>query len=114
MKSIVALLCLASATLPLLADQIIYVNQNAPANSAQSGTSWANAFTSLQDALASAQNAQPTAASPVAIWVATGTYVPTTNFDRGMSFFMFDNLRILGGFRGTESSDTQRMYSNVV
>src|SRR5579883_2360807 len=53
---------------------ILRVNQSAPANSLNDGSSWANAFTNLQSAIAAAQ---PTAAQPVEIWIARGTYYPT-------------------------------------
>src|SRR5262249_23468102 len=39
-------------------EQIVYVNQNAPASSARNGTSWANAYTDLAQAVV---NANPTA-----------------------------------------------------
>src|SRR5262249_1495163 len=56
---------------------IIYANKNAPANTANNGTSWANAYFELRDALASTTINQATAENPVEIWVAKGTYTPT-------------------------------------
>jgi hypothetical protein len=47
-----------------------YVNVNA--TGANNGTSWSNAFTKLQDALAAAN----TCANITQIWVAKGTYYP--------------------------------------
>src|SRR5262245_49736677 len=61
----------------LEAATIIYVNKNAPANSANNGTSWANAYFELRDALAY-RAFQGTAENPVEFWVATGTYTPTS------------------------------------
>src|SRR5437899_1887560 len=111
MKKIVALLCLTSSALPLLAGQIIYVNQNAPASSAHTGVSWANAYTSLQTAIS---NANPTTNNAVEIWVAPGLYRPTEGTNRNAAFVMKTNLRILGGFAGTETSaDTPRLFSNI-
>jgi hypothetical protein len=92
------------------ATQIIYVNQNAPVTSAHNGSSWANAYTDLQEAIT---NASPTASNPVEIWVAKGTYFPTTSTNRDASFVMTNNLRILGGFVGTENSDAQRLIINA-
>jgi hypothetical protein len=76
---------------------IWYVKWNA--SGANNGTSWANAFTSLQSALA-------VAASPDNIWVAQGTYKPgTTRLD---TFEMVDGVQIYGGFAGTETLFSQR------
>ncbi|MBI5914261.1 MAG: M36 family metallopeptidase, partial [Bacteroidetes bacterium] len=73
---------------------IIYVNDNAAGSN--DGTSWANAYTSLQSALAS------TCPGITEIWVAAGTYNPTTGADRAISFVMENNLAIFGGLAGTE------------
>ena len=72
---------------------IIYVK----AGSTGSGTSWANAYGNLQDALAAAGAGDQ-------IWVAAGTYVPTTDpgFRNG-SFHMKSGVGIYGGFAGTET-----------
>jgi predicted outer membrane repeat protein len=71
----------------------IYVNSTA--GGANNGSSWANAYTDLQTALAAA-------VSPNEIWVAAGTYYPTSGTDRSISFVMKNNLAIYGGFDGTE------------
>ncbi len=90
------------------ATQIIYVNQNAPASSTGDGSTWGNAFKDLQPALAVAI---PTNGNTVEVWVAAGTYKPTTGTNRSASFVLKSHLRILGGFRGNETNDTQRPYS---
>ncbi len=71
---------------------------------ANDGTSWADAFTSLQSALAAA-----TAGDQV--WVARGIYTPAapgTALARSVSFQMKSGVKILGGFNGTETAAGQR------
>ncbi|TNE48798.1 MAG: right-handed parallel beta-helix repeat-containing protein [Bacteroidetes bacterium] len=65
-------------------------------NDANAGNSWANAFQTLQKALASATSGD-------AIWVAAGTYYPdegpgVTDNDRNTSFNMKPGVAIYGGF----------------
>lgn len=74
---------------------VIFVNHDA--TGANTGASWANAFTDLQDALGAAQSGDT-------IWVATGVYRPTSNTDRYISFEIPSGVALYGGFAGTESS----------
>ncbi|MEI6140339.1 MAG: right-handed parallel beta-helix repeat-containing protein, partial [Mariniphaga sp.] len=74
------------------------------ASGSGNGSSWANAFTSLKNAIAAAS-------SPYEIWVAKGTYYPTTGTDRTISFNMKEGVNIYGGFAGTETSLSQRSIS---
>ncbi|MBA4147546.1 MAG: right-handed parallel beta-helix repeat-containing protein [Verrucomicrobia bacterium] len=90
------------------AANILFVNQNAPLSSLRNGTSWANAYTDLAVAIS---NANPTASNPVQIWVATGTYKPTTGTNRNASFVLKSNLAILGSFAGTETTEKQRLFN---
>ncbi len=69
-----------------------------------SGTSWANAYTSLQDA----RNA---AVSGDQIWVAVGTYKPTTDTDRTVSFELKSGVEIYGGFAGSETQLSERNWT---
>ena len=73
---------------------ITYVN--AAASGANNGTSWTDAYTSLSPALSAGA---PCTAGQV--WVAAGTYKPTTGIDRSLSFSMKNGLSILGGFPNT-------------
>ena len=70
------------------------------------GTSWSNAFPaeSLQMAINLANPGDE-------VWVACGTYFPTTTTDRNSSFSMRNDIAIYGGFQGTESSLSQRSLS---
>src|SRR5512138_1801633 len=74
------------------AASIIYVR--AGATGANNGTSWTNAYKSLQSALAAA-------ASGNQIWVAKGVYKPTLTSNRSISFVLKDGVAIYGGFAGT-------------
>jgi predicted outer membrane repeat protein len=65
------------------------------------GSSWANASGDLQ-AMISASVAGDE------IWVAVGTYYPTSGTDRTISFVMRNNLSIYGGFAGNETSLSER------
>ena len=86
---------------------ILYVNVNALG--ANNGTSWANAFTNLQNALSGVCPGITTQ-----IWVAQGTYKPTIGTDPTISFVMKNNLAIYGGFIGTETLLSQRDWVNNV
>jgi hypothetical protein len=79
------------ALIPDLKAQV-YVDTNA--TGANNGTSWIDAYNDLQDAIADA------AGTPGAdnIYVAEGTYVPSTTTDRTISFEIPGNTTIYGGF----------------
>lgn len=91
---------------------VIYVNANASGNN--NGTSWADAFTSLQDAL----RATCTCGGGE-IWVAQGTYYPdvagnsNTN-DRNSTFQLCNGVKIYGGFMGKEDYLSQRNVTTDV
>ncbi len=89
---------------PAEAAGTIYVD--ASATSPGTGTSWACAYTSLQNALAAAVSGDQ-------IWVAAGVYYPdegggVTNDDRTATFTMLNGVAIYGGFAGTEPSLGER------
>jgi len=82
---------------------IIYVDKDATGSN--NGSSWTNAFTDLQDGFGAA-----TAGSE--IWVAEGTYKPTADANRAISFELVDGVAIYGGFDGTETSRSQRDWTS--
>ncbi len=78
---------------------IRYVNINNPTPGA--GTTWATAFNNLQSALAVSNFFDQ-------IWVAQGTYMPSTPAGRPATFLLPGGTFIYGGFNGTETAVTQR------
>src|SRR5581483_429325 len=86
--------------------QIIYVNQNANPGVVATGSNWVHAYKFLGDAFNAATNG--TAATPEEIWIATGTYKPES--EQTDTFMLHRHLRVLGGFKGNETNDTQRFF----
>lgn len=74
------------------------------ASGAGDGTSWSNAYGSLQTALGAATSGDE-------IWVAAGTYKPTSTTDRTVAFILKNGVGIYGGFGGTEGSRGERNVS---
>jgi parallel beta-helix repeat protein len=70
----------------------IYVSAAAPGRT-QDGTSWATAYTNLQQSLS-------VATSGTTIEVGQGTYKPTSGTDRTVSFNLKDGVGIYGGYAG--------------
>lgn len=68
---------------------------------ANDGSTWANAFRRLEDAIAVAGYGDT-------IWVARGTYYPTTTGDKTAYFELKNGVSIIGGFAGTETHYAQR------
>ena len=87
---------------------IIFVDINATEGE-NDGSSWRNAYTDLQSALA-------VAGASDQIWVAAGTYLPTTGNNlpedvedpREVSFAINNGVKVYGGFAGGETSLEQR------
>ncbi|MBK8818478.1 MAG: hypothetical protein IPN49_05065 [Saprospiraceae bacterium] len=74
---------------------VIFVNENA--FGLNNGSSWADAFTSLEQAL----NAASFCENLDEIWVAKGTYLTNTNNDRTKYFTIPPGLKVYGGFPET-------------
>ncbi|HEX4440831.1 MAG TPA: right-handed parallel beta-helix repeat-containing protein [Thermoanaerobaculia bacterium] len=94
----IALALCAASTAPALST-VIYVKANAAG--LNDGSSWTNAFTSLQSALGAAVATDE-------IWVAAATYKPTATSDRTIAFALKNNVAVYGGFAGTETMRSQR------
>ncbi len=88
-----------SFTIGANAQNTIYVKWDASGTG--DGTSWTNAYTSLQSAISVAMSGD-------AIWVAAGTYKPTDGTDRTVSFQLKNGVAVYGGFAGTETILNQR------
>ena len=99
-----------SATATAAASTVFYVD--AGATGADDGTSWTDAYVDLQDALAAATDGDE-------IWIAAGTYVPTTPADvnavevaeRFVSFVVPSGVGIYGGFAGGEAERHERDWT---
>ncbi|MCX5649922.1 MAG: hypothetical protein NTU45_00810, partial [Planctomycetota bacterium] len=74
---------------------------------ANNGTSWADAYRGV-GGLAAALSAS---VSGDEIWVAAGTYKPTTTLDRGTALTLKTGVALYGGFNGTESKLGQRDFA---
>ena len=94
---------LSTTTAFAAAGPVCYVN--ASATGAATGASWADAYTTVQDALADTNCTE--------IWVAKGVYYPDegsgqTNDDRTSTFRLKNGVALYGGFAGTETARDQR------
>ncbi|MFO8098853.1 MAG: hypothetical protein R6T83_04435, partial [Salinibacter sp.] len=103
------LLCLA-LTLLLVAPTAAQTYVDADATGAGDGSSWRDAYPTLQEALANTTSGE--------IWVAEGTYYPdadpATPDDRTASFDVPSGITLRGRFEGTESSPSERVLDRGV
>lgn len=102
--------------------QVVYLGNNGTqarffvddsAVSDHAGRSWASAMTDLQDAL----DATARIGGNAEVWVASGTYKPTSGTDRNVSFVIPNGSRVYGGFAGTETALAERpspLYPTVL
>jgi hypothetical protein len=83
---------------------VIYVKSDAVG--ANDGSSWINAYVSLQSAI-------DVAVSGDQIWVSKGIYIPSYDYGLGdiryNHFRLVENVAIYGGFAGTETDVSQRI-----
>ncbi|MEO9871815.1 choice-of-anchor Q domain-containing protein [Ekhidna sp.] len=109
-RSIIPLLFYLIVAFSTTAQNTYYVDVNATTG-LKDGSSWTNAFTDLQPALDEAQPGDE-------VWVAQGTYLPTespnqTSTDtRDKSFHLDKDIRLYGGFTGTETQLDQRDFQS--
>ena len=83
----------------LCSAQVIYVDHEA--SGANDGSSWADAYSDLTDALENAMSGD-------AIWIADGTYRPGGgSADSTSTFMIATDLTLIGGFNGTETMANQ-------
>jgi predicted outer membrane repeat protein len=75
------------------ATRVVYVD--AHAKSGGTGRSWNDAYRSLDDALRAARTGDQ-------VWVADGTYTPTSGRDRSRTFDVPEGVAVYGGFSGNE------------
>ena len=80
-----------------------HLHVNDTASGSNNGSSWNDAYTDLQTALAAAESNDE-------IWIAAGIYTPHAS-DRNVSFQLKSNVNIYGGFEGTETMLTARTAS---
>ena len=92
-----------SNTLTLTVINRIFVDITKISASIQNGNSWATAYGNLQTALtATTANGE--------IWVAKGIYKPTASSTRTIYFEIPTNVKVYGGFLGTESALSDRNF----
>ena len=95
-------LAIVDSNPPVTAGPLCYVDGDATTG-ADTGQDWDDAYTDLQSALT-----QPNCTE---IWVAEGTYKPTTYVDdssREVSFNILPAVQVYGGFAGDEGSREER------
>jgi SprB repeat len=102
MKYLLLPFCL-TLCLALSAQKRYYVQPTAQGTA--TGLSWTDAFPHVQVALDSAKAGDT-------VWVAAGTYKPTTGNMRTVSFEPRSGVRLYGGFSGSETQLNQRNWNS--
>ena len=87
---------LKSIDISLAVVKRVFVDSSKVAATTQDGNAWATAYGNLTTGLNSAQ-------SGIEVWVAKGTYKPTTGTIRTTSFVIPSGVKVLGGFTGNEN-----------
>lgn len=84
-------------------NSLVYVDTDATGNN--DGTSWADAYNTIQDGLGSVDAGGE-------VWVAEGTYYPSYNNDRAQVIaWIKDSIKLYGGFNGTETMLSERDWT---
>ena len=105
---LIALMAITT-TVATWTQDVYYVNVTATGGD---GTSWETAFNSLQDAL-------NVSSDDYEIWVAEGEYYPNTiagngNSTKDKAFVLKKNVRIYGGFNGSETNFHDRNWKTNI
>ena len=96
---------LVAAVLAMAAQgDVLYVDVDATAG-ANTGESWADAYTDLQTALTAAESGDE-------VWVAEGIYKPSLPAGRDATFQLENGVALYGGFDGAETFRSQRRWSS--
>lgn len=90
---------LLAAPIRVEAATVVYVDSTA--TGLDDGSSWQDAFTDLQSALALPPG-------PMELWVAAGEYRPAAVGNRTATFHLKDDVALFGGFSGVETERAQR------
>lgn len=90
-------------TFSFIAQSQVVVRVDPQATGAGDGSSWTDAYTTLQAAIDGAETA-----GGGEVWVKTGTYTPTTGTDRSARITLKDGVSLYGGFAGTETMRNER------
>ncbi|MCP4675847.1 MAG: right-handed parallel beta-helix repeat-containing protein, partial [Deltaproteobacteria bacterium] len=95
---------------------IRYVDIGAPGE--QDGTSWSNAYLSLQEGIDDAALSAAACPDGVQVLVAAGVYLPDTtgligSATRTVSFELVEGVHVYGGFIGTEASLDERSLNEL-
>jgi hypothetical protein len=87
---------------------LLYVDKDATSGS-NNGSSWSDAYVTLQSALADAASHLTSTSQPVEIWVAEGVYWPAgIGGSRTATFGLLNGVAIYGGFGGLGGGDETR------
>jgi hypothetical protein len=99
-------ICFILYTANIYAKTIYYVKTDGAGN----GSSWVNAANNIQTMIDKAVSGDE-------VWVAKGTYYPTTETiardSRSRTFLLKDGVNMFGGFAGSESAISQRALADL-
>ncbi|MDO1501445.1 T9SS type A sorting domain-containing protein [Winogradskyella maritima] len=104
MKKLLLILLFCIGTANVNSQTVVYVDIDA--TGANDGTSWANAYNDPNEAF------QNLSTNNVEFWIAEGVYLPDSyaTFNAFGIPNAFDNIKVLGGFNGTETNALQRNF----